>query len=91
MPREIKINRLYCDVPPSYNMDEKLLGEYFIHARKELRASAIKVDQCREEYAVTFARREAITMPTWHGYIDTFNIVLDIAMEPSFQFQKDTL
>lgn len=72
-------------------LDEKLLAELLLHARKELRISAAKVDQCSEEYAVTFARREAITMPTWKSYIDNFEIALELALEPCFQFQDALL
>lgn len=74
-----------------FMLDEKLLAELLCHARKELRISAAKVDQCREEWAVTFARRQSIIMPTWKKYIDNFEIALELALEPCFQFQDALL
>jgi hypothetical protein len=66
-------------------LDEKLIGELLVNARKELRVAAITVDQCREEWAVTYARKEAIIMSNWKQYLDTFDIALTVAMEPCFQ------
>ena|ERR1700722_11615164 len=69
-----------------HKLSEKLTAELLQHARKELRRISSLTEACREEWAVSFARKEAVSMPDWKGYLKEMSLVLDLALEEPYFF-----